>query len=372
MIKWLAVIALLAALTVACSGGNSLTKIVKRDGTVVVGQVVEARPDAVVIRDGRGNTITIPRPDIVSMSGISAAEAGAMVSNETGGSGPTGNNLFPGFGPANGSGSGAGIVPASGSGTPGGLGGNPSGPSMNPSGQPAGGSPRDGGASASGGGQSPAGGGGSPTSGGQHPAGEGGSAAGVPGLTPRDGQGGLPAGRYREVAIPAGTVFSLTLDSSVASNRSHVEEAVHARVGKAITVGEAEVIPVGAPLVGVVTEATPSGKVKGRARLSLRFHTLKMGGGQAFDVKTAVISQQARGTRKDDSKKIGIAAAGGAVVGRIIGGGKKALGIGAAAGGAAGTGVVLMTGGDEVRLAQGATVSTRLLESIVVRVALGQ
>ena len=31
-----------------------------------------------------------------------------------------------------------------------------------------------------------------------------------------------------------------------------------------------------------------------------------------------------------------------------------------------------MTGGDEVRLGQGATVSTKLLESIVVRVALGQ
>ena len=44
-------IALLVALTVACSDGNTLTKIVKRDGTVVVGQVVEARPDAVVIRD---------------------------------------------------------------------------------------------------------------------------------------------------------------------------------------------------------------------------------------------------------------------------------------------------------------------------------
>ena len=66
----------------------------------------------------RGNTITIPRPDIVSMSGISAAEAGAMASNGTGGSGPTGNSLFPGFGPADGSGSGTGIVPAGGSGTP--------------------------------------------------------------------------------------------------------------------------------------------------------------------------------------------------------------------------------------------------------------
>lgn len=167
-------------------------------------------------------------------------------------------------------------------------------------------------------------------------------------------------------------MLALTLDSPVASDRSHVEEAVHARVRTAITLGEAEVIPVGAPLVGVVTEATPSGKVKGRARLSLRFHTLKVGGGQALDVKTAVISHQARGAKRADAKKIGIAAAGGALAGRIIGGGKKALGIGAAAGGAAATGVVLLTGGDEIRLGQGATVSTKLLESIVVRVALGQ
>ena len=183
---------------------------------------------------------------------------------------------------------------------------------MNPTAQPSGGSAADGGASSSGSGQIP------PAVGAQRRAAStrlakvGAWRECLEARRPSDGQGGLPAGRYREVAIPAGTVFSLTLDTSVASDRSNVEEAVHARVRKAITVGEAEVIPVGAPLVGVVTEATPSGKIKGRARLSLRFHTLKMGGGQAFDVKTAVISHQGErfqeGRREEDWNRRGRAA----------------------------------------------------------------
>ena len=55
-------------------------------------------------------------------------------------------------------------------------------------------------------------------------------------------------------------------------------------------------------------------------------------------------------TKKDDAIKIGAPAAGGAIIGAIVGGGKGAA-IGAAAGGGAGTAVVLSTRGKEIRAA---------------------
>ena len=72
-------------------------------------------------------------------------------------------------------------------------------------------------------------------------------------------------------------------------------------------------------------------------------------------------------TKKKDALKIGVPAAGGALVGALVGG-KKGAGIGALAGGGAGTAYVLTTRGKEVRLGRGATVSVRLASPLTVRV----
>jgi hypothetical protein len=56
---------------------------------------------------------------------------------------------------------------------------------------------------------------------------------------------------------------------------------------------------------------------------------------------------------------IGLPAAGGAIVGGLVGG-KKGAGIGALTGGGAGTAVVLSTRGRDVRVGRGATLRVRL------------
>jgi hypothetical protein len=127
-----------------------------------------------------------------------------------------------------------------------------------------------------------------------------------------------------------------------------------------------DVLPAGTALDGVVTTAQRSGKVKGRAQLAIRFDTVTIGGEQ-YDLRTRVISREARGTKARDAKTIGIPAAGGAVVGGIIGG-KKGAAIGGAAGGGAGTAVVLSTRGEEVRLPAGTSIDARLAEPLTVRV----
>ncbi len=174
------------------------------------------------------------------------------------------------------------------------------------------------------------------------------------------------APEFREVTIPAGTTLPLDLKSTVASDSSHVEDAVKATLRAAIAVDGREVLPAGTELVGRVTEADDSGRVKGRARIAFRFTTLNHQG-ESYEIATAAIARQAEATKGEDATKIGIGAGAGAALGALLGGGDGAA-KGAAIGGAAGTGVVLATKGKEVRLGPGANVATRLTAPVTLRI----
>jgi hypothetical protein len=174
---------------------------------------------------------------------------------------------------------------------------------------------------------------------------------------------------FRDVTIPAGTVLPVELQSSVASDTSSVEDRVRARLRKAIMIDGVEALPAGSSLLGTVTEATRSARVKGRARIGFRFDSIEPAGRERLDIRTAVIAREAPGTKKQDAAKIGIPAGAGAVIGGIVGGGDGAA-KGAAIGGAAGTGVVLSTRGKEVRFGPGADFNVRLAAPVTVRVPL--
>jgi hypothetical protein len=171
---------------------------------------------------------------------------------------------------------------------------------------------------------------------------------------------------FREVTLPAGTTLRLDLASSISSDTSKVEDPVSARVREAVVVEGRMVVPSGASLAGVVTQADDSGRVKGRARIAYRFNSLTVDD-ERYDITTAPTSHVAEATKKEDAKKIGIGAGAGAALGAIIGGGSGAA-KGAAIGGAAGTGAVLATKGKEVRLGPGANVTTRLTAPLTIRV----
>ncbi len=198
---------------------------------------------------------------------------------------------------------------------------------------------------------------------------------GDPGAEPASGKAVSPAAdaptdppvpEYLEVAVPAGTVVKVELDTALASNTSSVEDRVLGRAREPVIVGSRIVIPAGSGIVGTVTSARRSGKVKGRARLAFRFSQIHVDG-TTYDVKTRLVSYEAKGTAKQDAVKIGAGAAAGAVIGAIAGGGKGAA-VGSAVGGGAGTAVVLMTPGKEVSLPSGTPVSVNVQEEFVVRV----
>ena len=173
---------------------------------------------------------------------------------------------------------------------------------------------------------------------------------------------------WHEVTIPAGTTLPIVLDTTVSSATSRVEEPVAAHLARAVTVGGLAVLPAGSRVSGVVTDATRSAKVKGRAHVAVRFDSLTPSGDDdRYEIRTTSVGRTAAATKKDDAVKIGAPAAGGAIIGAIAGGKKGAL-IGTAVGGGAGTGYVLSTRGKEVQLAKGAALTLKLSEPLTVRI----
>jgi hypothetical protein len=175
-----------------------------------------------------------------------------------------------------------------------------------------------------------------------------------------------PSARFTEVTIPSGTTLRLSLASAVGSDTSSVEQAVRATLRSAVTVNGREALPAGSEVTGVVTEADGSGRVKGRARVAMRFNAVKAHG-ESYDITTSGYAQQAEATKKKDAEKIAIGAGAGAALGAILGGGGGAA-KGAAIGGAGGTGVVLATKGKDIHLGPGAAITTRLTAPLTVRI----
>jgi hypothetical protein len=176
----------------------------------------------------------------------------------------------------------------------------------------------------------------------------------------------VPAVQFTEVTIPSGTTLRLSLQSGVASDSSRVEEPVRATLRSPVAINGQVVLPAGSEVRGVVTDAEESGRVKGRARIAMRFNSVRANG-ETYDIRTSGYAQEAAATKKQDAEKIAIGAGAGAALGAILGGGSGAA-KGAAIGGAGGTGVVLATKGKEVRLGPGAAITTRLTAPVTVRV----
>ena len=139
-------------------------------------------------------------------------------------------------------------------------------------------------------------------------------------------------------------------------------------LAKPVTVEGVTAIPEGSVVTGVVTDASRSGKVKGRAHVAVRFDTLVPTGEEArYNIQTATVVRTAPSTKKKDALEIGAPAAGGAIIGGVLGG-KKGAAIGTAVGGGAGAAVVLSTRGKEIHLPKGAALTLQLSQPLTVRV----
>lgn len=174
----------------------------------------------------------------------------------------------------------------------------------------------------------------------------------------------FPAAEAAARQLPAETAIPVTFETTVSSATSRPEDRVDAKVRADVVSGGKVVIPAGSELRGHVVTARRSGKVKGRAYLSVSFNELKVNG-KTYRIATRRIGMQAPDSHGKDAKIIGGGAGAGAIVGAIVDG-KGGAAKGALVGAGAGTGAVLATRGKEVTFPAGSRWRVRLVKPLEI------
>jgi type IV secretory pathway VirB10-like protein len=172
----------------------------------------------------------------------------------------------------------------------------------------------------------------------------------------------------REVRVPAGTVLNVEILEGLSSQSSQPGEIFRARVSSDVTADGGVAIPAGSEVVGVVTEAVPLRKIGGRAKLALKFTDLVLPSGSTVPLRASVV-QQGRSETGRDAATIGGAAAGGAILGRVINKGDRSKGglIGAVIGAAAGAVIASRTPGEAITIPEGTRLDLKLDDEVEVR-----
>jgi hypothetical protein len=185
--------------------------------------------------------------------------------------------------------------------------------------------------------------------------------------TPRPEPAAPAAALFDELVVPASAVMGLQIETPVSSERAQIEDRVQARVTRDVSVDGRTAIPAGARVVGAVTLVERGGKMKERARLGVRFHTLVLADGTELPLRTETILREGESPTGESSRKIGGAAIGGAIIGAIVGGKKGAI-VGGATGAAGGTAAVMAGGRNAATLPAGTIVTVRLTSPLAVEV----
>lgn len=176
-----------------------------------------------------------------------------------------------------------------------------------------------------------------------------------------------PAPEFLEVTVPSDAVLGLQIERTVSSELARVEDKVEARVTRDVRVESRVAIPAGSTVRGSVTEVDKGGRIKGRARLAIRFHTIVLADGTQLALKSDPVVREGASAGGESAAKVGGAAIGGAILGAILGGGKGAA-IGGAVGAGAGTAAAMSNDRNPATLTAGTTVTVRMQAPVTVTV----
>ena len=176
-----------------------------------------------------------------------------------------------------------------------------------------------------------------------------------------------PAPEFVDLTVPSDAVLGLQIERTVSSELARLEDKVDARVTRDVRVSDRIAIPAGSTVRGSVTEVDRGGRVKGRARLAIRFHTIVLADGTQLALKTDPVVREGQSPGGESAAKVGGAAIGGAILGAILGGGKGAA-IGGAVGAAGGTAAAMTNERNPAALTAGTTVTVRMQAPVTVTV----
>jgi hypothetical protein len=181
--------------------------------------------------------------------------------------------------------------------------------------------------------------------------------------------------------VPADTVISVRMDSTLSSKSARVGDRFTATVDMPVIVNGATVIPPGATIEGRVTEVTPARRMARSGTIAVEFENLVLPDGTRMAVDGSLTSDDPEIRRQIDEENrisghkdrdagvfVGGSGAVGAVLGGITGGLK-----GAAVGGAIGAGVaigsILFSKGEEARVPSGSPFGVQLRRALVIHTA---
>jgi type IV secretion system protein VirB10 len=186
-----------------------------------------------------------------------------------------------------------------------------------------------------------------------------------------------------KIVVPADTTIPMILMNTINTRSAYVGQAIYCESIYPITVGNHIIIPKGSSIRGTVTEVIRPGHIKGRAQLGLRFDELILPNGTTRHLRASLAGFGSEGDDKFKPKEGQIEGGGskgkdaetvarttipGAEIGTIVGAAKGAplegLGIGSAAGAAAGVAWILATRGKEIVLPHGTSLDLLLSQPV--------
>jgi hypothetical protein len=182
---------------------------------------------------------------------------------------------------------------------------------------------------------------------------------------PAAAQNPVPAQEPHVVTLPAGTTVSVRVGETLTSERNSNGDTFQATLDAPIVAEGFIIAERRSRVVGNIIQSSRAGRVKGLANLTLAVSEINTTDGQRVPIETDSYEKWGNSSVKNDTAKVAGAAALGAIIGALAGGGKGAA-IGAGAGGAAGTGVALGTRGAAASVPSESILTFRLARAVTI------
>jgi hypothetical protein len=168
-----------------------------------------------------------------------------------------------------------------------------------------------------------------------------------------------------EFWLPSGTTVRVRLLETLDTKRNRAGDRFNATLDDPLVSGDRVVVPKGTLFSGHLIRAKSSGRLKGRAVMTLALDSFRLEG-RTYRVRSTDSTRVSGRHGKRNSLWIGGGSGGGALVGAAAGGGVGAL-IGAGVGAAGGTVGAAVTGKKQIRLPAETLVTFRLKSALDVR-----
>lgn len=157
-----------------------------------------------------------------------------------------------------------------------------------------------------------------------------------------------PIASASSYTFPVGTAITVRTTAPIDTEINKVGDTFTSTLEEPLMAGDQVVIPKGTDVKGTIAYARQSGKITGQAELILELTELKAGG-KSYVLRTSDYRQVTASRGTQTAKAAGGVAALGAIIGAIAGGGKGAA-VGAVTGAAVGTGAMVLTKGQTIKV----------------------